>query len=293
MSVRILPCNFTVDFEEMEGSPVENVSVEWAELGVSREFKCAAADRFSLVRSLIGFTEVFGANVVIHKPHAYTFISELVMCTNVEVKPFGKMIAGPDSRFSNYQDVIVSAIYKIPQGVMAEAFGALVTITETLQEASEFITLPEKGLYWLVSTGPFVGEELDYMDAPGKISQLLEWTYEIRNALYVPAGVWGYPGHVNTYEVYSRTFDIRFPAGTLLCGNPTVSKEISFSATTFNISLRFLAKNNGTYAAPKGWNYFPRVSKVGGAISFEPIYDTNGVAKIIYPYADFRSIFVP
>lgn len=292
MSVQILPSRFTVDFEELDGSPTENISVEWEGISVNRSFRCAAADRMSLVKSFLGWTEYLGLNIIIHRPHVYTYISNDLMAYNAAIKPEGKIQAViGDSRFANYPYATVEISYKIPQALMAECYGAFVTISETLQEASEFVTLPEEKLFWKVDGGVYL--PLDLLDAPGKVNKLLEWTYEIRNALYMPPGIWGYPGHVNAYECYSRTFDIRFPAGTLLCGNPTVSKEVSFSATTFNILLRFLAKNNGTYLIPKGWNYFPNVGRSGVDVSFEPIYDSAGNPKIFYPFADFRNIFVP
>jgi len=292
--IRILPCLFTVDFEEMEGSPEERVSTEWQELGAIRVFRCAAGDRFQLAREFMGYTTVFGNVVKIHKAHSYSCIGADVQAVSAEIKPIGKMIAAPDIRFANYPKGEVRITYKLPPELF-RAYGGLVSVTETLQAASEFVTVPIKGLFWYVDG--INNEPITVGDAPGKINNLEEWTYEVRRARAVPAGVWNAPGYVNMKPVYSRSLDRYFPSETLLCRNPTVQREITFSDITFNITLRFLIKNNGTPSDPKGWNYFPRISKPGASVSYEYMFDGKAsiTEKIFYTPLDFNKagIFVP
>lgn len=291
MAVRILPCRLTVPFSELDGSPTENIAVEWTGFGANRSLKVAAANRMQLIKELLGYKEYVGGNLLIHQAHEYRYISNLLTAVSVTTKPFGKIAATPgDSRFADYPDSIVDVVYKIPQWRTAQFYEGLVTVTDTVQPSTEFITINTEKLYWDAAQA----EPLDSMDAPGKLIHTLEWIQEIRNAIVLLPGVWGLPGYVNSYPVYSRFLNTTFPAGTLLCEPPTVDREVSFdSIPTYNITIRFVAKNNGTYAVPRGWNYFPRWNAGGTSVSWLPLYDGVGNVKIFYPFADFRNIIIP
>lgn len=292
MSVRILPARFTVNFEEKDGSPTESIAVEWTGFGVNRTFMVAASDRMQLIKEMLGYKEIIGGNLIVHQAHEYRYISSLLTAVSASVKPLGaKMGTDPDDiRFANYADSVVDIVYKIPQWRMAEAYGGLISITETVQPTTEFVTISEQKLYWDNTQT----EELDSMDAPGLLIHGLEWTYEVRGALEVLPGVWGHPGKVNSRIVASNILGVWFPVGTLLCMPPTVVRELSFDAMpTYNITLKFVAKNNGTASSPKGWNWFPYFGKTGANVTWQPIYDDAGAEKIFYPYADFRDIIVP
>ena len=82
-----------------------------------------------------------------------------------------------------------------------------------------------------------------------------------------------------------------FPAGTLLCVNPEETREISFDSTTFDVVLKFIYKNNGTIANPKGWNYWPNVSESGASVIWEPMTDGTD-SKEIYEEEDFGDVIV-
>lgn len=286
MAIQVVPCQFYVPFEELKGSPEESISVEWQGVSARRTLQCATVHRVSLIRSFLGWTEVIGANIIIHRPHIYGIISNLLTACTAATKPFGQMSQEPgDARFADYPYCRIEIGYKILESTLAAAYGQ-VSITETLHDAGEFVTIPTKGLYWGTGGGK---EAIDEMDAPGKINRLLEWTIDIRGAVAVPAGVEGHPGKVNSVEEVSSSFGYKFPPGTLLCGNPTIVKEVSFAATTYDVTLRFLAKNNGTYVAPRGWNFFPRISAAGATVSYERITDGTD-NKDFYASADFSDI---
>ena len=286
MAIQVVPCQFYVPFEELKGSPEESFSLEWQGVGVRRTLQCTAGHRLSLINSFLGWVGYVGTDIIIHRPHVYGDISNLLTACTATTKPFGQMSNVPgDARFADYPHCIVEIGYRILESTLAAAYGQ-VSIRETLNDAGEFVTLPTKGLYW--GTG---GEKegIDEMDAPGKVNKLLEWTVDIRGAVVVPANVWGHPGKINSAEITAPTIGVVFPPGTLLCGNPTIVKEVSFTTTTYDITLRFLAKQNGTFIAPKGWNFFPRISAAGSTISYERITDGTD-NKDFYASADFNDI---
>jgi len=292
--MRILPCIFTVDFQELDGSPTETVASElspefWTGTGATRVFRCASRDRLQLIREFLGGYVPGG----MRRPHSYTDISGLVVASSASTKPVGKISGQSDIRFANYPKTDVTITYKIPLETF-EGFGGMVTLMETRREASEFVTSTSKNLFWFVDG--VVNEQVDEFDAPGIINNLTEWTYEIRGARSLPSGLWGYPGKVNKYQVRSRTFGMRFPPETVLCCSPEISQERTFGGVIWNVRLRVLIKNNGTFAEPKGWNCFPRRSKDTEVdVKYERMMRAVDTAqdKIFYPLEDFKDIFVP
>lgn len=291
----VLPNKFTVSFSELDGSPLEKMSIDHQKIGVTRVFRCASRDRLQLVKEFLGYTEVVGSSVKFHKPHSYVDIVNTLIAVDASTKPVGKIAGADDNRFAEYDSVDVEIVYRILQeetGVSSPSavYSGLVTITEVMTDASEFVTVTTKGLFWGTGAGRI---PLDPSDAPGKINNMLEWTYQVRGARRVPWGVYGFPGHINGAAVYSKSTGITFPPETLLCGQPSIERVVSYSDTTFSISLRFLAKNNGTFSSPLGWNHFANTSKDGGDISYERIYDKNDAAKIFYPLNDFNAIIIP
>lgn len=285
--IKTVPCRFTKTFEELDGSPVEELSSEITALRTVRNFKCAWEDRIQLAVEFVGYTQAFGTAVVYHYPHQYTVISSLLVAVEVSIKPFGKTGALTDDRFTKYNYAELIVTYQMPRIETSEAYGGAVTINEQIHGASEFITLPTKNLFWGKA-----GEKvlIDTFDAPGKVNQMIEWIYNIRGARILP-NIQLYPGRINKYASRSTSLGYIFPPTTLLMGEPIISKETSFDGVKYDLTLRFLFKNNGTYANPRGWNYFPRVSNPGIHISWERITDgTND--KEIYEEVDFGVLII-
>jgi len=211
------------------------------------------------------------------------------MAIDVSIDPFGK-VAGQvgDDRFATYDYALITVTYGIPQRETSEAYGGNVTVIETLRGASEFLTLPTEGLYWGKGTSK---KPITNLAAPGKISCLMEWTYAIRGALTLPSGFQTHPGKVNQYAAVSNTLGWTFPVETLLCNNPEQTRELSFDGASHDLTLKFMYKNNGTIANPKGWNYFPKPNAGGTALSWEPITDGTD-DKEIYTPADFGDVII-
>ena len=294
MILRIVPQRFTVDFEEIDGSPTESMSRDfWQGTGAVRTFRCASRDRIKLANEFLGYR----VGNIQHLAHSYTDLSFLVVATSITTKPVGKISAQADNRFANYPKTDLVVTYSIPPETF-EAYGGLVTITESIQEVSEFVTVPAKNLYWYVDG--VTNELIDEFDAPSKINKLLEWTYEIRHAESVPNNLWLFHGKVNSERVYSHSLGTWWPAETLLCGSPSVVRERTFSSTFYNITLRFLIKMNPGASGVVGWNHYPRISDdTDTDVVYERMVraidapNTTAGYKYFYPLADFSGLYIP
>jgi len=285
----VVPHRFSVPFEEMDGSPTEFVTRSWGGTGARRTLKCLTSNRVQLVNELLGYVDYYGGTATIHPPAPYGPDILNIVVSDVAIKPFGKMgQISSDTRFADYDYSIIEVTFEAADKVLSSVYG-YVSILETIRPASEFITLPTKELYWGVGGA---AEAIDAFDAPGKINKMLEWTYEIRGASAYPVEIWKHIGKVNYAVTTSASLGVTFGIETLLYAGPIVEKEITLSGTIYNITLRFIYKNNGPIGTPYGWNYFPRISAAGSTITFENITDGTN-PKLFYPYADFTEIFVP
>ena len=287
MAIRFIPNRMTMPFEELDGSPEEMITSRWAGSRSTRKIKCLSVNRIAVVNELLGFREFVGGNVLIHLPAPYGPDMPNLIATSAVVKPFGRTSAVPrDTRWADYEHVIISINYEWNTRIESSVYG-LITLRETIQDVSDFVTLPTRNLYWGTGGGK---EAIDAFDAPGKINYGLEWTYEITGAHTVPEQIFDPVGKLNLYAITAPGVNRTFPPYTLLYAAPVVESELTYSGTIYRIVLRFLQKNNGTFVDPKGWNWFPRISASGADITYEPITDGTD-SKNIYNGMDFRGVF--
>lgn len=293
MTVKFIPNRLTIPFEELDGSPEERSAGTWAGDTATRKLKCLSIHRVALERELLGYSSLggvplAGGDALIHLPAPFGIDRPNLIATNVVTKPFGRVrgVSG-DTRFANYRHSILDVAFEVATRVLSTRYG-FVALSEEIRDTTEFATMPAKGLYWGTGGGR---EAIAAFDAPGKISHGKEWIYTIRGAYHIPANIFGYVGKINVSEIASSYTGQTYASGTLLYASPTIASEVTFRGTVYNITLRFLHKNNGTFDSPKGWNWYPRPSKTGATIDYEPIYDDADRAKVFYVMDDFRSVF--
>ncbi len=294
MSIRFVPHVSTVPFEELAGSPEERATIAWAGDGATRKRKCLSIHRIALEREMLGYIVAQGSigiagapNAIIHLPEPFGIDRPNLMATNVVAKPLGRVSGvNTDTRYANYKHSILDVTYEVATRIMSERYG-YVTLTEEIRDLTEFVTQPTKNLFWGTGGGK---EAIDTFDAPGKMNYGLEWIYTISGAWRVPPQIFDYVGMINTVAIPKGDLGQVFMPYTLLYAEPVVAKEMTFGGAIYRITLRFLHKDNGTSASPKGWNWFPRISAAGAAITYEPITD-GADAKNFYNSADFRDVF--
>ena len=288
MTVKFINNMVTTTFGELAGSPEEMIASAWGGVGATRKLHCLARDRIRLVRELLGYSEVVGDNVQIHYPAPYGPDIPSLVATSVVVKPFGKCGAADiDARYATYPGSILDVNYEVANRIASEQYG-FVTLTEELLDTTELVTLTTRGLYW--GTGGS-RENIDTFDAPSKLSHGKEWLYTISGAYTIPSTIFDHVGKINTSAITSSYTGEVFASGTLLYTAPSIASEVTLAGTIHRITLRLLHKDNGTAGSPKGWNWFPRPSKAGADVDFEPIYDGADQAKIFYVMTNYTDVF--
>ena len=298
MAIRFMPNRLTIPFEELDGSPEERRTSAWAGDGAVRKLKVRSRDRLWLEKQLLGYLEVAGTknmagtsdNVLIHLPVPFGPDRPGLVATSIVTKPFGRVAGVPsDTRFANYDYSLMEVTYEVATRLASSVYG-FITLSETTKDITEFVTLPTKNLYW--GTGG-AKEAIDRFDAPAQVNYGLEWTYTITGAYRVPPHLFDYVGFTNSRLIYIKHLMMPCYPGTLLYTEPAVVKQETFGGTIYRITLRFLHKDNGLVGVGlyAGWNWFPRISASGAAITYERITDGTS-EKIFYDLVDFRDVFV-
>jgi len=264
-----MPANITVEYNRVPDYPKERLSSQSIE--VTDMLQCAWGDRITLAKELIGYT----VGSILHPPHEYDFGEDNIpniFCRDVSIEP---IISHDDT--GEYKVARLSVRYANLDYEETEE----VYVTESLEPASEFLTLSHEGLYW------DSGQEyaLESTEAPAMIVRMIDWVYTVHHKTSIPNWVWTHPGTINSSSTYSKTLNESFGAETLLCGNPSLSREITSSGeTAWTITVRL------TYRK-ETWNKFPRVT-ADGDLAFISIYDGSGSKKEFYQKSNFGNIIL-
>ena len=278
----------TVDYTEQDGSPNETISEQG--IRCTRTVLCDWTDRILLCREAIGWR----TGGVIYPPDLYdTGVHDLnnVYCRTADIAPHGSRNSD-----GSYNKALITLTYETPSYDVGGGDDSEVTyISETLEPAAEFITMPKTGLAWdtNTSTNQIKLSDDDYAEAPAKIIRMIDWVLTYHNMATIPASMYRLPGKVNIANVYAWALGKTFIAGTLLCGNPTFERNwTSWGVTTWNATLRFTYRGEDTSGVGVPWNKFPRKG-ASAKISWEYVYvwGTDDVVKC-YEEDDFSGLYI-
>lgn len=277
----------TVEYDEDRNSPKESLTMEGAV--VIRTLTCSRAERLLLAKQLLGFWDSdSGGPTVYNAPDEYVPDGDeelpYVYANSVEIECNPEQADDTAKLTVTYKSMDISTI---GEGEDAEQ----VYITERLGSASEFITVSRKGLGFGTGVDRIDLTEND-LEAPAAVHCMIEWEYTIHHIPTLDSAYFDLVGKINNAAVYSRALNITFPTGTLLCANPIAEREITLSSIPmWSITYRFMYQNNGTIAAPKGWNYFTRTDNAdAGGVNFEPVTNESDASIPIYATADFSGV---
>lgn len=269
----------TVEFARVPGYPKERITLH--DIEVVDMLQCIWSDRITLAKQLLGFR----IGDILYSPHEYNFGDEpirSISCRDVSIEPLQIGIELSESGVT-YVKARLSVVYNnLPY---SEPETGVVYVTESLEPAAEFITLNNEKLYWDDD------DDVNVNEAPNKIIRMTDWVYTIHQIRTIPSWVWTHPGTVNDSSITSRELNRTFPTGTLLCGNPSLSREITSEGTTaWSITVRL------TYKATL-WNRFPRSDKTtDNVMQFDYMYKAKGGASgdRVEPYdsENFRDIII-
>ena len=276
----------TVAYTEKPGSPKEYITP--TETVIERRLLCNWESRITLAIELLGYWQ----GGTYYLPDLYNPQGNenlyYVYASEVDIEP---VVSSPDVAGMGYKKALVKVTYRQKDFYTVNEDNVL--ITESIEPASEFLTLNREGLGF--GTGGS-RKKLDdeNMEAPSKISRMIDWVYTLHQVPFLQAHHFDLAGKVNGVTVRSRSLATWFPAETLLCGNPTAHREITRRGNySWTITYRFTYKNNGTMAAPLGWNHFPRTDNAdSGGINYERLTDSLDANVPIYTLADFTSVII-
>jgi hypothetical protein len=244
--------------------------------------RCAWVDRITLMREVLGYFD----SQAWHLPDLYDTpgASEslnLLYAHKATSKPYDE----------DRTEARVTILYKTQE--FQQISGNNVYVTESLESATEFLTLDRKGLY-LGSGSSRVNLSNEDLEAPAVLNCMVDWVYTLHRVSSWAAANFDLAGKVNHAAVYSRGLDFTFPAGTLLCRGPVTRREVNWDGSfTWKITYRFTFKNQGTIAAPRGWNWWPDTTNATAAgIPFVPLTNEAGVAVPIFPTANFSGVIL-
>ncbi len=287
MTLFVIPSSLAVDFEELDGSPIETIYPPGMGKSIMiRTLRCKSIDRARLTIEFLGWVEYRGVDIIVHRPHAYLTPAGWFYANQADTVPQGRITGSiGDARFADYEFANIVIRYG-EHPLTTQAYGGLVEYRETLTSASEFTTFPQENLYWGTGGGK---TPIDTLDAPTHLTVMMEWIIEISGVRTLPQ-LPTYIGKINSGVEISYS-GFTFAVGTLLCSGAESVQNTSFDivagyTTVYDMTLRFLYRQ-------EGWNFFPRPSQGGTSISWERITDgTNN--KDFYEAVDFSGlIFVP
>ncbi len=249
-------------------------------------YKCLWADRLALAKELKGLTTVAADSVTVVLPHRFPEDEyKNSMVNNVGIAPFGKSIAGVNP-FCRFQHSLLTASYSIPDGETSPAKQSggdpsLVLTTESLEPTVEFITLPNKKLFFDNGQLIRVGKDL----SPVQQVHMMDWVVVQYKQPSLPSAVFGLIGKSNQDKMTAKTITVggklqEFEPETLLFNGPFLERETTTEGIqAWRVTYRLSHRPVG------GWNKFP---KDGSTLS--DIFDELGAQVKPYPPADFSPV---
>lgn len=261
----------TAAYEEVDESPVEAYTSRGFE--ARRILQCDWQDRLVLAGQLRGGLQAGQQGYTYTPPQPYPHYTPAVVA-DVRIEPFGAPRASGVATELNYELARLTVEYRIPERGSDEQ----ALVSESLEAAAEFLTLPAEKFYWDSQAATPISES----EAPAKLLRMLDWVYIRHQLVEVPSAVLGLVGCVNASAVTSTTLGLTFPAETLLYNPPRLQREFTTEgAKAWSATFRF------TYR-PDGWNKFPR----RGSGVFQNMYDAGGQVFRPYTPADFTQLVV-
>ena len=262
--------NITVDFTEINPSPQERIGKDG--ITVTRYLKCAWADRITLAKQLAGY-EVDG---ILYIPDEYDPPGSdenlsFVYCQSVDIEPIGK-----------YQFAKLTAHYStVRYDVSFPGQNEITTyLAESIEPATEFMTLSNETLYWDNTQTTAVLES----EKPSYLIGMCDWNLTYFNWQYPIGPLLDLIGKVNAAIIESPTYGYAFGAERLLMGDPTFRREFTTAGVTaWEITIRL-------HYHPKGWNNFPRGSDTGAPLLWGEMYSSDGTEKVFYTTDGFSAL---
>lgn len=276
MKIHLVLNSITVPYEEINGGRRER----WDDDGFycTRQLKCAWDDRWMLTHQLRGYTRRSSNSIVYFVPATYPG-STNIFVDAVEIEPFAGPVEGVNNKILDYDFAILTVCYKtITYNASTNDALRETLVTESLQASAEFLTLPNRKLYWDTEQE----NQLETDEAPGLLVKMFDWVYTLHQMPLISYDYLNAVGYINNAALTSPTLGLTFPAGTLLYNAPEMNREIADHETgAWELTCRFSYRR-------EGWNYLPRA----GYSTFQPVYDEVGAQAFFYPEGNLNLLML-
>jgi len=278
IGIRVVPNRISVSYEELDGYRQSYCGTRpYGTFRGSTAFKVAWADRHTFRRDVLGGMRTTDEGLVYYMPMLYPDIN-WAAAHETYIEPMAAPV-GSSRNILQYEYAKIRVEFASRDTLPSMQYSEILTVTESIEPSAEFITLPNKSLYW--STGKT--NELEVDEAPAAMIRMIDWVYTIHEAPFISAAVFNLIGCCNNANVSSQSLGWVFPPETLLYSYPSLTREFTTSgAHAWEITMRF------TYRE-QGWNRFPRRGK---GLTFERIYDENDNIVYLYPLADLSGLLI-
>ena len=157
-------------------------------------------------------------------------------------------------------------------------------ITEQLEGATEFLTVPPDGkLFWTQGSPPT--DEVKIDEIGGRLIKMQVWIVTFRWLATVPVPLWDFVNTTNAKSHKSTKYDKTFDGdltfgGDLLYGTPTLIPKITPGGTeVWDIEIPMTRR-------PFGWNKFYRPGQQDPV----PMYNDDGSEFIQHPPVDWSGL---
>lgn len=281
MPIVTLPFQTSVVYSEKHGSREETFSAD-GQAG-ALVLKCPWADRRTLARDVIGYTETFGPDDGVRYLPMRLPGAAGVFAVKATITPLGKVLPdGANTRVASYTDAEISVEFAFAES--DPSTGDRPTIgSESIDGAAEFLRLSSERLYW----DDAQTEPVEDAAAPGKIVRMLDWVITIDEIETLPSGLLSFEGTVNSAPITSNRLATTFEPETLLFQTPRMRRQLNADgAAAWSLELRL------THRAT-GWNRFYRPSldvADAGVWTPKPMFDEHGNLLKAYPAANFAPL---
>jgi hypothetical protein len=228
------------DFEELEGSPIETWDTNrGGGVSATRRFLCAWNDRYEVLRAFLAS----GGAVYSHHP-----LASQVRALSGSVQPFtrAKMVDSGVAGRAAYNSAEVAIQYGVSK---LDASGDL--FSESIEPVVEMETLDHTKFRW--KTGDAAKAKLLPNEAPARPRSSIDYVLTRYQMTSVPSYAFDYLNNVNAAPVVASAWGYTFPAGTLLFGEPDISRRVNLDLNAFGFDVSYRMTYN-----PNGWNRFFR-----------------------------------
>lgn len=275
------PLTITVAHEE-EAMPRRSPLLTWSQHGesvVTRYLRCSWADLDAMLDQILGRTYQAGTGFTYQPGAQYDAAGGTFMAYEVAIEGEGQSSGidiGSGNKSISWDKALVVVRYQgIPAGGARELL-----LKERLEPGVEFVTVPNRKLYWDNATPPV--DPLGPDERPGRLIYTAEWTYQIRRIPFVPSIYFSYIGQTNDAVMTSPTYNETFAVETILYNPPEITERLAFDGHwEYDLTMHLSYRSTGWNKAHKSGTAAPVV-----------IYDSAGNEFKQYPPASLGDLLL-